>query len=414
MSEIASNTVVGLQESTPVHSKALARNAGEMNDEMALAHWLDVYRSRSLQTWRSYSKEAQRFRYFLLHQKDASHSSHPNLMRDASELDIAMFEAALMGKEFKGIRPGLQAIDEHGRPAGPYFKAPLRRSSANQALIVLHAMYEHWRKPNGFTQKPYVTINPVSRIIKSTSRAREQSERSVPQEAIAAMAEMVSAQELEAKTTKGNESIEAARATRTRWLLYLLFGLWLRRAEAASLRMNSFYKSHTGWLVKIERKGGKEQTTPVPDWVMDMLFSYRTSLGMPAIPSKDDSRPAILPIQPKGRRSPGQTISAQTIYMDVKRLASDTAEAIANGHFLQDLESERRALIEHQLQSFSPHWFRHTGATIAINSGSITLENASKMLGHTSTAVTSAMYYHEDREKLREGLNQMGSALLRK
>lgn len=406
--------IVALQETQQLPTHHTRPAEFDLTDDMALAHWLDIYQSRSLSTWRSYRKEAERFRFFLAHQKGATPQSHPHLMRDATERDVMMFEAALMGTAREGIRPGLQAIDENGRPSGPFFKAPLKSSSANQALFVLHSMYEHWSKANEVTKKPYTAVNPLARVIRSSSRARDQSERSLPKEAITAMTDLLELQEQEAKTGPRPNAIAAAKAIRTRWMLHLLFGLWLRRAEAASLRMNSFYKTYSGWFLKIMRKGGKKQEVPVPGWIMDMLFSYRASLGMPAAPSLDDSTPAILTIQPKGQRTTDQAISTQTIYLEIKRLAKETAAAIADGHLLTDMEPEKRNLIAQQLSLFSPHWFRHTGASIAINEKKIDLPHASKMLGHSSTDITSAMYYHEDREILRDGLSQMGSALHKK
>ena len=384
----------------------------DLNDEQALTHWLDIYHARRHDTWRSYKKEAARFRCFLAYQKDLP--DDPHLLRDATELDVAMFEAVLVGKDFRGIRPGLQVLDETGKPAGPYFKAPLKRSSVNQALTVLHVMYEHWRKPDSYTLKPYVIANPVSRILRATSRRREQIDRSVPQEAISAMAEWLQMQTGRIKRGETGSAVDLTRTVRMHWLLHLLFGLWLRRAEASNLRMNSFVRTHSGWIARIDRKGRKEQTVPVPDWMMDVLFSYRVSLNMAPVPAKDDVSPAIMPIHEKGRRSIGQTLSSQTIYLEVRHLANETAKAVAAGELLQGVPAERRDLIDHQLRAFSPHWFRHTGASIAINSGAITVDNASKMLGHTSPAITSAMYFHEDREKLRDGLNQMGAALLSK
>jgi integrase len=69
----------------------------------------------------------------------------------------------------------------------------------------------------------------------------------------------------------------------------------------------------------------------------------------------------------------------------------------------------QRELVAKRLDEISPHWFRHSGASIAINSGAMSLDNASKMLGHSSPTITAEMYYHPDEAQIEEGMQQLGA-----
>ncbi|MDD2545564.1 MAG: site-specific integrase [Burkholderiaceae bacterium] len=387
-------------------------NLLELDDDLALRHWLDIYAVRSQATWRSYRNEAERFRLFLRH-------NHPErtgdgqrwLLRDASELDVLLYESALAGTPMAGVLPGLVCTPVDGKGARRPFSQPLQRSSINQALSILNAMYEHWRVPDNHTKRAYVLSNPVSRVRRSTSRSREQVSRSVPQEAIQAMGRAIDTAMGQLIDAGEADGLALARQHRRRWIFALFFGLWGRRQEICNLRMNSFQRTHSGWQVLLVRKGRKEQTLPVADWVVDALAFYRSALGLPPLPDKTDASPAIRPLRDNNRKHPGLALSAETLYQEVKRLAMETADAIDLGALLAELDPHTRSLIASQLRDFSPHWFRHSGATLAINAGLMTMENASKMLGHSNTSITASMYYHEDREKLRAGLDQMGAGL---
>jgi len=100
------------------------------------------------------------------------------------------------------------------------------------------------------------------------------------------------------------------------------------------------------------------------------------------------------------------------IYQETKRLAVETAARIAHGQALTDANAPTRESILKGLESFTPHWFRHTGATIAINKGFMTLYMASKMLGHTSPVVTASMYLEADHQAMRGGVDAMAGAVV--
>ena len=51
---------------------------------------------------------------------------------------------------------------------------------------------------------------------------------------------------------------------------------------------------------------------------------------------------------------------------------------------------------------FDPHWFRHSAATRMLRDG-VPVEVVSKVLGHSSVAITSAVYGHLTAEDARSG-----------
>lgn len=424
--------------------------SGEMNDEQALAGWLGFVSLRNQQTYRSYRAEVTRFRVFLeqVHltpaQQAQSHGAE-FLLRDATELDVLHYEAHLLGRYRTGasapaLRVRREILNRHGRAEQPFLKAAkaapasqaqfqideplqLKASSANQALSILHALYEYFIRPDPRTKASYVGANPVKRIKTSMNRSQRQTNRNFPIEAITAMMQTLS---LASKARPSEQAVGTSTLTyelqiaRQRWIVALLFGLWGRRAEIAGLRMCDFSYDGVRWTVRVSRKGGKEQSLPAASWVIKELMRYRESLGLSALPHRDDLSPAIGRLRRRecrdGRESAGiaargeqATISADTVYREVTACAHRAAKAINDGLVLCDLDTVERQRVAGLLVEITPHWFRHSGASMAINNGVMSLENASKMLGHSSTTITAEMYYHPDQGQIEEGMQQLGA-----
>jgi len=57
--------------------------------------------------------------------------------------------------------------------------------------------------------------------------------------------------------------------------------------------------------------------------------------------------------------------------------------------------------------NFDPHWFRHSAATRWLRDG-VPVEVVSKLLGHSSVAVTTAVYGHLTAEDARAALEKAG------
>lgn len=412
-------------QTTGAQSASLpARTAlnADFGDAQALQVWLSIFDMKSPGTARHYRTQTGKFLLFLrLLHPDWVANSH---LKQASENDVSLYELALAHTPLpNGRSPNLRLSSDElvleGLDKQPFAKA-LKKSSVNQALSVLNALYEYLRTPNGVMTEPYVFINPVTRVRKSATRNVLQIERHIPIEGVKAMRDYLHATIDHANAVGDKAAV--MRYERKLWMFTLLFGLWGRREEICNLTMGDFTQQHDGaWKVALVRKGNKEQSLPVAKWVIDGLYRYRKSLSQPLYWDAGDRSPAIwgIRIKPPSRGKTRQTmplqsgkpIGAQALYNEIKSLAQETADELERDVMSFNVETDRRPLIVKLLRQCSPHWFRHTGPTIAINSGAMSIENASKMLGHSTLDTTSKMYYHADDEKTRVGLDSLGSAL---
>lgn len=415
----------------------------QIQDDLSqLQHWLAGFGHKSLNTFRSYRAEALRFRLFLkcAHPERMGTDAERYLLRDATETDVMLYEAVLGQTSFGGaaaprIQPNNELLSSlqletqlisgpfYGLKRGPSEKLPKNpfaraasQSSINLSLTILRAMYEAWREPPAQHMQPYVSFNPANRPRKQQPRTSIQADRHVPKEILVAMArhnEECTRAALAAMQAEPEVSVHKARAdklVRRQWIFTLLFGLWLRRQEAVSLKMNAFAQDFNGdWTVRVLRKGRKEQSIPVSGWVIEGLRRYRLHFGMDELPRASDTRPAIMRLE--AREESERNLTAETLYQEIKQMAADLSDEISLGRVLTELTEAQREQALSMLGNFSPHWFRHTGATLSINSGALSMENASKFLGHSSIGITAAIYHHQDDGELRRGIDALGNGL---
>lgn len=421
-----------MNELSPIQSAQLAasthRPGASLNDDQALASWLGFVQLRNTQTFRSYRTEVTRFRIFLATVHRTTDGRSPeHFLRDATEIDVALYEAHLLGRLRKGdaVTPLVvpqPILNHYGRKDQPFVTIkeiggvahtePLRlkASSISLAMSILNAMYRQWMQPDPQTKMAYVGANPVKRIKTATNRSQRQVSRNFPIEAVQAMMDVLD-QQVEHISSTEDESprreVALQKVARQRWIVALLFGLWGRRAEMANLKMRDFMHDGVRWVVHLERKGGKEQTLPVAPWVVKELSRYRGTIGLSPLPSSDEEEPAIRRL--RERSTDSGNIDSDLIYREIIDVSQAAAAGIRSGSVLKEVDSTERELIATRLSDVSPHWFRHSGASIAINSGAMSLENASKMLNHGSTAITASMYYHPDDLQIEEGMEKLGA-----
>lgn len=401
--------------------------AESLSDDVVINHWLAPIRFRSENTARSYLVEVNRFRIFLacMHPD----SSVNSLLQNASEMDAMLYEC-ILGDQIapNGDRMSLLVPDwilsHFGRKGQPFQIKPvtlkigatpireqnprlLKESSVNQAMRILHGLYAYLSRPSTAWSFAYVPANPITRVKKSKSRVIEQTQRYVPVEAIKAMRTFVeeTAKRLSDLPESDPEKCQLAQYQRMRWLFALLFGLWARRSEIASLKMSDFTHSYKGWFVQLHRKGGSTDRIPAPQWLIDELMLYRKSQGMTPLPLETDSHAAVM------RLKSHKGITAQSIYLEVKEMAVKTANEIQNSRLLPEIADDMRNKYVSDLRRFSPHWFRHSAASMAINTNAMSLQIASVRLAHKSTNTTSQMYFHADQEQERHGIESMGDAI---
>lgn len=178
---------------------------------------------------------------------------------------------------------------------------------------------------------------------------------------------------------------ERARFERARWLLSLLYGLDLRRAEACEHTQSIFHQLQrpTGpqWWATLSGKGGKTRTIPVPASVIDALARYRRHKGLPPYPTGEDTTPLICRLQDT------RPITAKMLYALVKGIFAGAAEA---------LEAANPDGAAH-LRRASTHWLRHTGITHKGDYAGISLKHRGRSAGHTRLETTRG-YDHAPRD----------------
>ena len=387
--------------------------ASDMDDDKVVGLWLSGFSRRSKSTVRGYRVQVTKFRLFLqLIHPDWPRARH---LQMATSKDVENFEAALTLRDLGGDERRLVTLSPEelilfGLKEQPFAKA-MAPSSVNQALAVLNAGYRFMREPSQAMPVPYVLYNPIKSVRKSASRAITQTDRYIPQDGIQAMHTVVLS--LINQANADGDALKVQEAERLLWIFTLLFGLWGRREELCKLSMGDFKQDNDdGWRVYLLRKGKRDvESIPASNWVIDGLRRYRQSLGLDGQWPVGDPRPAIGSLRKRPGFEVADHLNAQTIYLQVKSLAEKTAAAIEAGECLHQITDERRARLASILRSCSPHWFRHSGPTIAINTKTVSIENASKILGHSSLTTTSQMYYHGDQDAMRQALNGMSGLL---
>ena len=401
---------VALAESHPAQLEPVLVGAlNGLTDDAVLALWLAQFERRSQQTVRSYRTQSAKFRLFLrlLHPD----WPEPILLGLAKPKDVRDYDAALTHKFTESearciVRLTPSELTLFGLTEQPFAK-PLAQSSVNQALAVLHAMYRFMGQASADMPQPYVPYNPVTASIRTESRAIRQTERYIPQEGITAMFQH--ARDGAAQAVLAKDYLLANRYGRALLIITLLFGLWGRRQELCTLRMCDIRRNNQGeWVADLQRKGRQDKDTiPVSAWVIQGLGAFRLSIGERASWTTDDQQPVILSLRARHKHSLFEPIDPQTLYKEVKFLADQTVQSLLRGAAGVELSDFRREHVAQALSRCSPHWFRHTGPSIAINSNAMSVAHASRMLGHASLDTTSKMYYHADQSQMRQGLDSL-------
>lgn len=180
---------------------------------------------------------------------------------------------------------------------------------------------------------------------------------------------------------------------RARWVLSLLYGLDMRRAEVVSHTQGIFHPVHrpsgVQWWASFTGKGNKERTIPVPGAVMAALARYRAHLGLPPEPTHEDPTPLVCRL---GALAP---ISGNMLYTLLKEIFAGAAAA---------LKEHDPAGAEH-LSAASTHWLRHTGITAKGDAG-VSLRHRGQSAGHSRLETTSR-YDHATADDWYEDLQKV-------
>ena len=225
---------------------------------------------------------------------------------------------------------------------------------------------------NFLVTEQYLSSNPIV-LIRQKSKYFRKHQQSRPIRRLTPIqwqAVLDSVDQIENKTIIWKE--------RTRFILSLFFGLYLRISEVtASVRwtplMNHFTKDSEGnWWFTTVGKGNKERQIAVSDAVLNSLMRWRAFLGLTSVPSLGDTTPLIPKIRGFGAMSDTSPIRrlVQTCFDKAAELLSLTHPEESEG-----------------LREVTVHWLRHTA--ISEDAKTRPLNHVRDDAGHQSISTTN-------------------------
>ena len=354
---------------------------GEVSDDVdAIKIFIRSYARKSAHTVRSYEKECYRLLLWLRATRAPSLNLLPAVtVRDINDYLDFVANPRPFPEDF---------LLQQGWTHQPFRKA-LGVQSTKHCITVLHKLFAALRELRSASNLPYCRFNPATLAYGGIAGSHQ------PEDIEQALSETEwqAVQEAIENLPRISER-DAKHYHRARWVMQLLYRAFLRREEAANLTMGSFESSPQGWSIRLLGKGQKKAKIIATHRLMDELKIYRASLGMPALPSPGETRPAILAVtgQDKG-------VTAQAIYLVCKVIFNQTADVLEP----QDPVAASR------LRQASPHWMRHTGVTHAMEDG-VNPRYVQAQARHSSLNVT-ARYDHKQKQAWRAALESRDAGM---
>lgn len=242
----------------------------------------------------------------------------------------------------------------------------LSQGATQEIFAILSTLF------NFLIAEEYLVSNPVA-LIRQKSKFIRKRQQNTPIRRLSLLQWNTVLNAAESLATESPKQHE-----RTRFILSLLFGMYLRISElAASSRwvpsMNDFAKDSNGhWWFTTVGKGNKERQIAVSEAMLDSLIRWRLSLGLSPLPSPGDNSPLI----PKIRGS-GPMSDTAPIRRIVQRCFDLAEEQLRR----KGLNDEADILAEATV-----HWLRHTGISEDVKIRP--REHVRDDAGHSSSATT--------------------------
>ncbi|MGC1181754.1 tyrosine-type recombinase/integrase [Legionella sp.] len=256
------------------------------------------------------------------------------------------------------------AIKNGQKPALDQFN--LSQSSIHELFAILSTLF------NFLIAEEYLESNPVA-LIRQKSKFIRKRQHTIP---IRRLSLIQWAAVLNAAESLAEES--PLKHERTRFMLCMLFGMYLRISELAANdrwvpSMNDFAKDSNGyWWFTTVGKGNKERQIAVSDSMLESLTRWRSFLGLTPLPSPADNSPLIPKI--RGNGPMGDTAPIRRIIQHCFDFAEE--ELRRNGH-ADEADNLTEATV---------HWLRHTGISEDVKTRP--REHVRDDAGHSSSATT--------------------------
>lgn len=177
---------------------------------------------------------------------------------------------------------------------------------------------------------------------------------------------------------------------RTVFILHALCNMYLRISELTDRpiwtpTMGDFFRDSDGnWWFKVVGKGNKARQIAVGPTMLEALKAWRKHLGLPLLPTPDESLP-LLPNQRSGKPIKGTH--------RIRRIVQMCFDAAVLK--LEKISSEEAEI----LRSATAHWLRHTGISEDVKIRP--REHVRDDAGHSSGAITDRYIDVELRERAK-------------
>ena len=393
------------------------------NDYAAIQSWIEAVGKRSESTKRAYEKEATRILAWSIIELGKPLSS-------VNVEDMNNYEVFL--KDPVSRHPGMSWVSEarlnpitnrraRGRcdranPDWRPYDGPLDQASIEYAMQVLKGMFSYW------TDVGYTVVNPLKVRRKTYQPSKDAAiERVLSPGTWKFLYEYLDQDEShipDDATPKLRLSL--LRQANQRFMIFTaLYLLGTRISELAALKMSDFSRRYLAngdeqYWVKINGKGNKIRTIPVPMDLMDVIARYRRSINtfpvtrrgvhkqtygefvpLKILPTPEDDSALIL------SASGAKAISASRLAMIVKESLED-ARKFYEGQC--EANKSPHNVAPEQLAKASAHWLRHTSATHQSLKG-VSLRYIKDYLGHASYD-TTIIYNHTDAERWAQEISK--------
>lgn len=354
------------------------------NDIGAIREWLDRFEGS---TRRSYEKEIDRFfRWITLKaQKPFSSVNHT---------DIAEYERFTSNPDKSWCAPR----HRRGRRAtaiAKCFEGPLSPRSTRYAITVIGSCLD-WLVDAGYLYRNPARLQRKKGADAGVKRSAPAGGKPFIPKAV--LDRVVAVLEAEADSIPLEQKRDRARFERMLFTVRVLANTGMRRQELADAVLSDVFShvdpetSSTSWHIRIVGKGDKERFAAFNDAARDALNRYR-AFNESLAPHYSPGRHAPMLLRLTGYLKTKGNVSEQTVYAIV-----ESALAVA----ASELESAHRADAEF-LREASPHWFRHSFATLSLEMGQH-LRLVQEQLGHADIS-TTAIYQHPGDPALYRAFN---------
>lgn len=358
------------------------------DDFAAISTWLRSLKSP--RTFRAYQKEIARFFRWLVELQGKSLAA---LKLD----DIAAYEAFMAAPPASWIEK--RAVKTAPGKQRPPFRQPLSPKSRVQALTIVGACYQYLVICGYLLRNPFL-VDSKSRKRDVTSDAEDSRNNFI---SLPDFDRLIRAIEYQISVTNPKSRTKMSSLERQRFVVVFLGNTGLRREELASAKMSDIRRHEVAdgrvyWIMSVDGKGENKRRIPVNKMALDAIYRYRLHHGASHVFAGNDTA-LLLPLT--GRDATERFLTDQMVFYIVK-----AALKLASAYYEQ-LNPETAAL----LQIATPHWFRHTFATLFEQSGA-TPKMIQRQLGHASMQTTMSVYVGTEEIELVEATEKMGAWMM--